>query len=228
MANPLPRPTGTYLETLPDAARGALLDLGVSRLCRRGEALMREGDLSDHVVLIEQGLVKATVTLENGRVALLNIKVGGDLIGEMALITGEPRSATVTACVDSRVRVVPAATFTRFLTDHPAAHFALDRTIVRTMRWGEQRRTDFNGYPASARLARVLVYLADAYGRKSAGGVALELGLTQGEIGSLVGVEEDTARREFRTLRDREAITVGYRSVTIVDRAKLREIGELV
>ena len=37
---------------------------------------MREGERSDHVVLLTQGLVKATVTLENGRIALLNVKVG--------------------------------------------------------------------------------------------------------------------------------------------------------
>ncbi|WP_367137126.1 Crp/Fnr family transcriptional regulator [Saccharothrix sp. HUAS TT1] len=227
MAIPSGWPTGTYLGTVSAAGRAALLELGVPKLFRRGAALMREGERSDHVVLLVHGLVKATVTLENGRVALLNVKVGGDLVGEMAFLTGKARSATVTACVDTRARVVTAAGFTAFLTRFPAAHFDLDKMILRTLAWGEQRRTDFNGYPATVRLARVLVYLADSYGHHGAAGTELKLNLTQGEIGSLVGVEEDTARREFRGLRDRGVITTGYRATTVVDRGVLREIAEL-
>lgn len=227
MANTSRWPSGTYLETVSAAGRAALLELGVPKAFRRGEALVREHERSDHVILLLQGLVKATVTLENGRVALLNVKVGGDLVGEMAFLTGKPRSATVTACLDTSTRVITAGQFTDYLTQFPAAHFDLDRMILRTLAWGEQRRIDFNGYSASVRLARVLVYLTDSYGHPDADGVALKLNLTQGEIGSLVGVEEDTARREFRTLRDRGVITMGYRAITIVDRAVLRDIAEL-
>ncbi|GAB2987408.1 Crp/Fnr family transcriptional regulator [Saccharothrix stipae] len=227
MAIPSGWPTGTYLETVSAAGREALLRLGAPKLFRRGEPLVRESERSDHVVVLLQGLVKATVTLENGRVALLNVKVGGDLVGEMAFLTGKPRSATVTACVDTRTRVVTAAEFTDFLTRFPAAHFDLDRMILRTLEWGEQRRTDFTGYPATVRLARVLAYLTDAYGNQGDDGITLKLNLTQAEIGSLVGVEEDTARREFRALRDRGVITMGYRATTIVDRDVLRAIAEL-
>ncbi|MCC8244875.1 Crp/Fnr family transcriptional regulator [Saccharothrix luteola] len=220
-------PTGTYLDTVSDAGRAALLRLGVQKVFRRGDALVRESERSDHVILLVQGLVKATATLENGRVALLNVKVGGDLVGEMAFLAGGPRSATVTACVDTRTRVITAAQFTDYLTRFPAAHFDLDKMILRTLEWSEQRRTDFSGYPAAVRLARVLSYLADAYGHQVVDGTALKLNLTQGEIGSLVGVEEDTARREFRTLRDRGVLTMGYRTITIVDRDVLRKIAEL-
>ncbi|MCE6994049.1 Crp/Fnr family transcriptional regulator [Saccharothrix sp. S26] len=227
MAIPSAWPTGTYLEAVSAAGRAALLQMGVPKVFRRGEALVRESERSDHVILLLHGLVKATVTLENGRVALLNVKVGGDVVGEMAFLTGKPRSATVTACLDTRARVISAAQFTDYLTRDPAAHFDLDKMILRTLRWGEQRRMDFNGYPASVRLARVLVYLTDAYGHQGSDGIALKLNLTQGEIGSLVGVEEDTARREFRALRDRGVLTMGYRATTIVDRDVLRTIAEL-
>jgi CRP/FNR family transcriptional regulator, cyclic AMP receptor protein len=227
MAIPSPWPAGSYLATVSPAGRAALLELGVPKTFRRGEPLVRESERSDHVILLVQGLVKATVTLDNGRVALLNVKVGGDLVGEMAFLTGKPRTATVTACVDTRTRLITAARFTEYLTRFPDAHFDLDRMILRTLEWGEQRRIDFNGYPASVRLARVLSYLTDSYGRPDADGIALKLNLTQAEIGSLVGVEEDTARREFRTLRDRKVITMGYRAITIVDRGVLRKVAEL-
>lgn len=222
MAIPSGWPAGTFLDTLSPAGRAALLDIGVPRTFRRGEPLMRESESSDHVVLLLQALVKVTQTLDNGRVALLNIKVGGDVVGEMAFLSGEPRSATVTACVDTAARVITAAQFQRYLADFPDANLALTRMIMKTLHWNQQRRVDFNGYSASVRLARVLDHLADAYGRPSPDGISLRLGLTQGELGSLVGVEEDTARRELRALRDRGVISVGYRVITVVDRDVLR------
>jgi CRP-like cAMP-binding protein len=212
---------------LSPAGQAALLNSGAPRLFRRGEVMMRESERSDYVVLLVQALVKATVTLENGRVALLNIKVGGDIVGEMAFLTGDPRSATVTACVDTRARVIKATDFKRYLSAFPDANLALTKTIVQTMKWGEQRRIDFSGYPASVRLARVLDHLAEAYGHATAEGITLKLGLTQGELGSLVGVEEDTARRELRALRDRGVMRMGYRSITIVDLDVLKKIADV-
>ncbi|WP_033442907.1 Crp/Fnr family transcriptional regulator [Saccharothrix sp. NRRL B-16314] len=224
MAIPSNWPVGTYLDTLDPAAQTALLGLGVPKVFRRGDVIMRESERSDHVVVLVQALVKVTETLDNGRVALLNIKVGGDVVGEMAFLSGEPRSATVTACLDTRARVVTAAQFQRYLGEYPEANLALTRMIMKTLRWNQQRRVDVNGYSAVVRLARVLNHLADAYGSQGPDGVTLKLGLTQGELGSLVGVEEDTARRELRALRDRGVIRMGYRAITIVDRDVLAKV----
>ncbi|RKT56677.1 Crp/Fnr family transcriptional regulator [Saccharothrix australiensis] len=217
-------PAGTFLDLLSPASQAALLGLGVPRAYRRGDVMLREAERSDHVVLLVRAVVKATVTLENGRVALLGIKVGGDVVGEMAALSGEPRSATVTVCGDAHVRVIPAVVFREYLNRFADAGPALTRVIMQTLRWADKRRTDFNGYPAFVRLARVLDELADGYGRAVPGGVTLDLGLTQRELGALVGAEEDTARKELRSLRDRGVIRMGYRTITIVDRPVLNSI----
>ncbi|MEV0681787.1 Crp/Fnr family transcriptional regulator [Actinosynnema sp. NPDC050436] len=225
---PTPRagrwPAGTFLDLLPPESQGALLELGVPKAMRRGEVMLREAEESDHVVLLVRAVVKATVTLENGRVALLSIKVGGDVVGEMAALTGEPRSATVTVCSDAHVRVISSVSFQEYLGRFPEANLALTRMIMQTLRWADKRRIDFNGYPASVRLARVLEELADGYGRVVPEGVTIDLGLTQRELGALVGAEEDTARKELRSLRNRGVIRMGYRTITIVDREVLSSI----
>jgi CRP/FNR family transcriptional regulator, cyclic AMP receptor protein len=217
-------PAGTFLDMLAPASQAALRVLGVPKQYRRGDVMLRESERSDHVVLLEHAVVKATVNLENGRVALLSIKVGGDVVGEMAALSGEPRSATVTVCGDAHVRVIAADEFRRYLSRFPDASLALTRMIMQTLRWADKRRIDFNGYPAFVRLARVLDELADGYGHAVPGGVVIDLGLTQRELGALVGAEEDTARKELRSLRDRGVIRMGYRTITIVDRPVLSTI----
>ncbi|MEW2379935.1 cyclic nucleotide-binding domain-containing protein [Micromonospora sp. NPDC047812] len=49
-------------------------------------------------MLLEEGLTKVTVSLPDGRAALLALRVGGDLVGEVSALNDRPRSASVTTC----------------------------------------------------------------------------------------------------------------------------------
>lgn len=217
-------PSGSLLEMLAPGSRSALLELGVGRYYSNAELLIKEQDESSHVILLCEAVVKITASLENGRTALLGIKVSGDLVGEMAALTEAPRCATVAACGNASVRLITKTDFCRYLEEYHDAHLALTRMIMHRLRWADQRRVDFNGYPAIVRLARVLDELAGSYGRKSASGTVFDVGLTQRELGALIGVEEDTARKELRKLKDGGVIQVGYRSITILDHALLGKI----
>ena len=118
----------------------------------------------------------------------------------------------------------PRGEFLDYLKKFPDAHFALTRMIMHRLREGNQRRVDFTGYPAIIRLARVLEELASSYGHQTEAGLVLKVGLTQWDLGALVGVDEDTARKELAKLRDRGVIRIGYRSITILDQELLDKI----
>lgn len=217
-------PAGSLLEMLSAERRPEFLALGRRRAYANGEILLWEQEESDHVVLLLQGLVKITASLENGRTALLGIKISGDVVGEMAALSGSPRCATVTACGPVTVRVITRDDFCRFLRESQEAHFALTRVVMHRLRWADQRRVDFNGYPTLIRLARVLDELAGSYGHRDGDGIVFAVGLTQKELGALVGAEEDTTRKELRKLKDGGVIRVGYRSITVLDPARLTEL----
>lgn len=217
-------PAGSLAAMLSDEARSALFQLGVRRVVAHGDVLIREQDGSAHVILLCQAVVKVTASLENGRAALLGIMVSGDVVGEMAALSDSPRCATVTAFGHAIVRIIPRNEFLDYLKKFPDAHFALTRMIMYRLREGNQRRVDFTGYPALTRLARVLEELTGSYGRRTSGGLVLDVGLTQRDLGALVGVEEDTTRKELGKLKDRGVIKIGYRSITIVDQVLLDKI----
>lgn len=219
-------PAGSLLDMLSPDCRSALLELGVRHRYANGGILIREQEESSHVILLCQAIVKITASLENGRTALLNILVSGDVVGEMAALSGNPRCATVTACGSASVRILSKDEFCRYLHDYPDAHFALTRTIMHRLRWVDRRMVDFNGYPTIIRLARILDELVSSYGRRDDDGVVLDVGLTQRELGALVGAEEDTARKELRKLKDKGVIRVGYRSITVLDQALLNMIAD--
>ena len=75
---------------LTRGARDRLLTLGMGCRFQPGEFLLREGERSDHVLLLTHGRVKLTSRAENGYAVVLGIRGPGDLVGEMAGPTAIP------------------------------------------------------------------------------------------------------------------------------------------
>jgi small-conductance mechanosensitive channel/CRP-like cAMP-binding protein len=93
----------------------------VSRLpYAHGEAIVREGEPGDSFYLIERGTVAVTIGAGDGGTRMLTRMAAGDYFGEMSLLTGEPRSATVVAESDVAVLEVERADFESVLVANPA------------------------------------------------------------------------------------------------------------
>jgi small-conductance mechanosensitive channel/CRP-like cAMP-binding protein len=92
-----------------------------------GEAVIRQGEAGDSLYLIVSGEVSVQ-TAEAGEVARLS---RGSFFGEMSLLTGEPRSATVVACSDSTLLHVTHTAFATFLRSHEGVLRALSETLAR-------------------------------------------------------------------------------------------------
>ena len=89
----------SLLARLEEADRGRKSPTALAVPARH--VVIRHGKREDYAVLLTKGLTKVMVDTENGREALLAIRVGGDLVGEMASLEREPRSATVITCVQT-------------------------------------------------------------------------------------------------------------------------------
>ncbi len=81
---------------------------GVRRIFRAGELLMHEGELGDEGYLILSGRVEVSRTTPEGFLRL-GIVGPGEIVGEMAALTAEARSADVTALEDTEAEVISAA-----------------------------------------------------------------------------------------------------------------------
>jgi CRP-like cAMP-binding protein len=183
---------------------------------------MSEGESSTHVVLLVDACVKVTGASDDGSVALLAIRVGGDLVGEMSSLDNQPRSATVTTAGPAVVRVIKQADFHAFLQDYPDAAIAVSRSMGAKLRWATRRRVDFSGREVKVRLARVLVELAQSYGRGTSQGIVIGIGLTQPELAALVGSAEPTIHKSLAEFRRMRLIETGYRRTKVVDLVALR------
>ena len=160
-----------------------------------GEVIFSQGDRGASLYLIESGVVKIGVTHGKGQHATLVLLHSGEFFGELSLLDGEPRSATVTALEPTVTLVVDQQDFLRFLDERPRACLALLRVLSRRLRRTNELVADASFLDIQQRLAKKLVELAETIGEEAAPGVVVRLTRGYAEVAEIVGLDVDTTRR---------------------------------
>ena len=99
-----------------------------------GQTLFHEGDNDDSLYILLSGRLGAFVRNEEGKDILIRQMVSGETVGEMALLSGEPRSATVVTLRDSELLQLSKAAFARLLDAHPKVLRFITDLLVRRLR----------------------------------------------------------------------------------------------
>jgi CRP/FNR family cyclic AMP-dependent transcriptional regulator len=184
--------------------------------------LIREGDVTTVTYLLLAGSVKVTGATDGGD-ALLAIRVGGDVVGELAALDGRPRVATVTTAGPVVARVIGRADFLGLLGRDPELALAVSRGVSDKLRTATSRRIEFTGCDVNTRFARVLLELAERYGEQTPAGRTTGPPLTQTELATLAGAAEPTVQRSLRQLKADGIVAIGYRVTTVLDMGALRK-----
>jgi len=98
-----------------------------------GEVLFREGDRGDRAFLVTAGEVEV-LKATGAREALLAVRSGGEVVGEMALLEDAPRSATVRARAATELVGIPRGALDDLLTTSPSAARAVFGMLTRRVR----------------------------------------------------------------------------------------------
>jgi CRP/FNR family cyclic AMP-dependent transcriptional regulator len=222
-------PHGSFLAELKPSVLQDFLDAGELVSFRKGEVLVSEGDLGADVFLLLEDCVKATARLDEGKQALLAVRVGGDIVGEIAVLDGGVRTATVSTCGHGPVSAVRVGgdDLRRLLGSHPDAAVSLASAVSRKFRALTRLRIDITGRPAKVRMARALLEMAEDYGHPGIRGIIIGVNLTRIEIGSLVDAGPSTAERALRELRESGLILKVGRRVLVPDMDLLRSAASL-
>lgn len=194
----------------------ALLAAGAVRRFSTGEVLMRQGDPGTYVLALTAGNVKVSRVESQGDELLLAVRGPGEIIGEIAVLDGTVRSATVTSLGPCITYVLPAARFLRIIREFHAETVLL-RHIIARYREGEEVRTELAELPARQRIARVLLRLAGAVE-----GMHPALELSQEELAHAAGLSRSAVATELAGLRRLGLVATGRRRLVICNPAGLR------
>lgn len=160
--------------------------------------IFHEGDAGDCLMLLLEGKVKVSLLSAEGKEAILSILETGQMIGEMSLLDGGPRSATVTTIEPCRFLVIRRKDFLLFLEQRPTVALALLQALSQRLRATNDLVGNLSFHSLSARLARILLNLGQQYGKHTAQGITIGLKLSQEELGNLAGVSRESVNRQVR------------------------------
>lgn len=212
-----------FLWALTPDELDALTQLGRRQKNAKATPLFVEGDQSNRVFAILDGRVKVSLVTADGKEVVLAVRGPGDLLGELAFIDGEPRSASATALDPVNSVVIPADAFTRYLEEHPRIALLLLKMVSRRLRDSDRKRAEFAAYDTVGRVANRLLELAERFGETEASTIRITLPLTQEELAGWTGSSREAVSKALTTLRSLGWIETKRRGITILDIAGLRK-----
>lgn len=125
---------------MPDEILEALIANAVYIHLERGERLFKQGDPSDHLYIVLSGRLFYNVFSDDGSL-LDSAEIGfGESVGEMGILTGEPRTADIYALRDTALVAFSSQFFLQISNRHPGILQNLSRTIVHRLQQTMQGR----------------------------------------------------------------------------------------
>ena len=163
----------------------------------RGGTIFREGDPSDRLLVVLDGLVKITKTTPSGRDVILHVLAPGDPIGAVAAYDEVPYPGSAAAIDDVACAQIRTAELFQLLERHPSLVRGLLKSLTRRLVELTSRLTELSGGHVEERLARLLLKLASDRGSPEKSGVLVPMPLSRQELADLSGTTIETCIRSM-------------------------------
>jgi CRP/FNR family transcriptional regulator len=196
--------------------------VAVGRAFPAGTRVFHEGDHSDACYIVREGNFRVTREHSDGRAITLATLGPGDIFGELAMLDGEVRSASVEALTDGELLALPAGEVRALLTRHPEITVKLNAALVRRLRAANERisRQSFQTVPS--RVAGVLSQLVAEESPQGREGGEVTIHMNQADLAQLAGTSRESVSRFLADLERSGIVRPGRGRVTVLEPEKLR------
>jgi CRP/FNR family cyclic AMP-dependent transcriptional regulator len=219
--------THNLLSRLPARYSALFLKTATPVHLSAGDVLFESGAPGDGCYWLKSGALKVIVTSDHGEERIIAILGPGAMVGELSMIDGLPRSATVRALRDSQLSFVSRRTFLQGLRKHPELQEHLIETLVERLRGADQETAAASFLSAKARLARALLQFADHLGKPTGepGQIVLHQKIRQVDLAAMAGVARESASRTLSLWQEQKVVISRSGATTVINRPRLlREV----
>ena len=212
MAKSVPRPE-SLLAALPTELSHSLFAKARPLSLVAHQTLFVAGDEGDGCYWVEEGLLKASVAAATGGERILAILGPGSVVGELSMIDGAPRSASVTALRDSKLSFVGLAAFEAFGRSTPELYRQITTLLAQRLRDTNDALVATNFLSVKGRVARALLSLAEAFGRDiGKGRILIRQKVSQSDLAAMAGIARENVSRVLHDWGNRSLVSrpAGY------------------
>jgi len=211
-------------EQLEDKELEALLACTTTKKLAAREELFRKGDPGNQLYGILEGRLKIWAAGADGKEVVFGYYGPGEVIGEIALLDQNPRSASCAAMEPTRLLTLHRRDLLPFLEKHPLVTIQLAAVLAARLRRLSEHTEDALFLTLPSRLAKKLLQLADSYGQEGPAGLLIDIRLPQQELADLVGTTRESINKQLRAWEEDGIVRLERARVTLVRRAALEDL----
>jgi CRP/FNR family cyclic AMP-dependent transcriptional regulator len=200
-----------------------LAEAAFQRTYLKGSFILLEKEKGSTLSIITKGKVKVTVTGEEGKEVILAVLSEGDFFGDLALLDGKPRSASVVAMEETELLNLGRRDFLDELEKNPKLALTILRTLGSRLRKADRQIESLALLDVSGRVARTLLNLASEQGEKASRGLKIKNRPTHQEIANMSGTTRETVTRVLGDMQKKRLISVEGDDVYLMEGEAFQE-----
>lgn len=212
-----------FLAILPEPDLLRLAEQARQRQYRAGATIFHREDPGFNLHILREGRVKLVLASPEGREVTVGLLRPGDFFGELALLDGGPRSASVVALEPVETVTLERPPFVAVLEQHPEVSSALLAVLGDRLRRTDELVQDILFLDLPGRLAKQLLALAGEHGVPGAGGTRIDLRLNQSDLAAIVGATRESVNRCLNAYAERGLLRVERDAITILQPEALQD-----
>ncbi len=189
----------------------------------KNKIIFIENEEGSELYIILKGSIKVSKISEGGEEMILAILKEGDFFGDMSLLDGKPRSATVTSNEDSILMLISGKSFEKVIEKHPRIALKLLRELTLRLRKADDLIGNLAFLDVTGRIAGILLQFAEEYGQKTEEGVLIKSRPTHQAIANMIGASRETVTRVLKQLEDKKYISMSGKDITIFDKENIKD-----
>jgi CRP-like cAMP-binding protein len=190
---------------------------------KRGATICSKGDPGNSLFAVISGTVKISVSSPDGRNAILNLIGPGDIMGEIAVLDGQARSADVIANTNCELYVIDRRDFLPFVRSQPALAMKFIEILCARLRWTSDQVEQVILQDLPGRLAATLLGLIE---KRNLDPEGRTIAVTQQEISEMVGMTRESINKQLRVWAARSWVRLEHGAIVVLDADALRELSE--
>jgi len=196
------------------------------RTYRNKEIVFHQGDLNRTLYIVMTGKVRVYHLTLDGEETTVNLLARRQLLGEFTLIDGQPRSATAQAISACTLLEINGERCLDYLEHVPGLALAMCRQLTFKVRWTSAYAETLARFDTAGRLQHLLLLYNEQFGQVIEPGKSylLDLGLSQGDLATLVGTTRGWVNDILQKWRRRGLVEFCEGKITILDLAELQRV----
>jgi CRP-like cAMP-binding protein len=216
------------LSGLPEHLFTSLFSRATTVRLKTNEVLFLAGDTGDGCYRVEDGLLKVAMVSRAGSERILAFLGPGAIVGEMSIIDGLPRSASVVAVRPAVLSFLSRADFEDFAKKHPEVYQSLVTLLAARLRETDTTIAAGSFLPLRGRVACTLLELAQDFGQDvGAGRIVIHQKIGQSDLAAMAGIARENVSRILNDWKRRKLVSRLSGYYCIENKAQLQNEAEL-